>query len=125
FAGGHCGLREDALRPTRPDGNFPAGGHVAAADVSDAADRDRVVEETLGRFGRIDILVNNAGISGSAPLLELDVEAWRAVMETNVEALFFLAQAVLPTMREQGYGRIVNIASVYGTLALNSALYTR
>jgi NAD(P)-dependent dehydrogenase (short-subunit alcohol dehydrogenase family) len=117
------GRREDALRSTLADGRFPAGGHVVAADVGDAADRDRIVEESLERFGRIDILVNNAGISGSAPLLELDVEAWRAVMQTNVEALFFLAQAVLPTMREQGYGRIVNIASVYGTLALNSALY--
>ena len=72
--------------------------------------------ETLEHFGRIDILVNNAGVSGRAPLLDPRRGVWRRVMATNVEAMFFLSQAVLPTMREQRYGRIVNIGSVYGSL---------
>jgi NAD(P)-dependent dehydrogenase (short-subunit alcohol dehydrogenase family) len=81
------------------------------------------VNETLGRFGRIDILVNNAGVSGRAALLDYDVDDWRRVMATNVEACFFLAQRVLPAMRDRRYGRIVNIASVYGALGLNAGLY--
>jgi NAD(P)-dependent dehydrogenase (short-subunit alcohol dehydrogenase family) len=96
---------------------------VVAADVTDAADRERVVRETLARFGRVDALVNNAGVSGKAPLLDLDEPEWRRVLATNLDACFFLAQQVIPPMREAGYGRIVNIASVYGSHGLNAALY--
>jgi NAD(P)-dependent dehydrogenase (short-subunit alcohol dehydrogenase family) len=117
------GRRADALQATATDEEFPEGVLTVAADVASADDRARIVAETLERFGRIDILVNNAGVSGRSPLLTQDVESWRRVMETNVEAMFFLSQAVLPTMRDQGYGRIVNIGSVYGSLGLNSALY--
>jgi NAD(P)-dependent dehydrogenase (short-subunit alcohol dehydrogenase family) len=109
---------EDAAR-----GEFPGGVLTVSADTGDEADRSRIVQATLERFGRIDILVNNAGVSGRAPLLEYTLEDWRRVMATNLDALFFLSQAVLPTMREQGYGRIVNVGSVYGSLALNAQLY--
>ena len=94
-----------------------------SADITDAADRERIVAAALERFGRIDILVNNAGISSIAPLLDTTEEDWRRVMATNVDACFFMAQAVLPSMRAAGAGRIVNIGSVYGHLALNPALY--
>jgi len=104
-------------------GTFPAGVLVVEADTSDADDRTRIVAVTLERFGRIDILVNNAGVSGRGPLLEYGVDDWRRVFSINLEALFFLSQAVLPTMRRQGYGRIVNIGSVYGSLGLNADLY--
>jgi len=93
------------------------------ADVDRAADRRRIVEKALEAFGRIDILVNNAGISRPAPLLTYDLERWRAVLTTNLESCFFLAQAVLPVMQEQHFGRIVNVASVYGSLGLNASLY--
>jgi NAD(P)-dependent dehydrogenase (short-subunit alcohol dehydrogenase family) len=96
---------------------------LVPSDVALPDDRERIVGRTLDRFGRVDILVNNAGVSGQAPLLDYDVEDWRRVMQTNVEACFFLAQSVLPSMRDNHYGRIVNIASVYGTLGLNGALY--
>jgi NAD(P)-dependent dehydrogenase (short-subunit alcohol dehydrogenase family) len=92
-------------------------------DITDAADRDRVVADTTRTFGRVDILVNNAGISSIAPLLETGEDAWRKVMATNVDAAFFMAQRVLPLMRERRWGRIVNIGSVFGVLALNPALY--
>jgi NAD(P)-dependent dehydrogenase (short-subunit alcohol dehydrogenase family) len=92
-------------------------------DITEAADRDRVVAETARTFGRVDILVNNAGVSSIAPLLETGEDTWRKVMATNVDAAFFMAQRVLPSMRQRGWGRIVNIGSVFGVLALNPALY--
>ena len=116
------GRRPEPLAVTAA-GAFPAGVLTVPADTTDADDRTRIVEATLERFGRIDILVNNAGVSGRAPLLEYELDDWRRVMATNLDALFFLSQAVLPTMRAQGYGRIVNIGSVYGSLALNARLY--
>jgi len=94
-----------------------------SADITNAEDRGRAVKAALDQFGRIDILVNNAGVSSIAPLLSSTEEEWRRVMATNVDAAFFMAQAVVPSMREREWGRIVNIGSVYGVLALNPALY--
>jgi NAD(P)-dependent dehydrogenase (short-subunit alcohol dehydrogenase family) len=94
-----------------------------SADITDAAARIRAVKGAIDQFGRIDILVNNAGVSSIAPLLSSTEEEWRRVMATNVEAAFFMAQAVLPSMREREWGRIVNIGSVYGVLGLNPAYY--
>ena len=69
----------------------------------------------LARHGRIDILVNNAGITGgNAPTWELDPAVWRRVVEVNLIAPFLACRAVVPQMIAQGYGRIVNIASVAG-----------
>ncbi len=69
----------------------------------------------LARHGRIDILVNNAGITGgNAPTWALDPAVWRRVVEVNLIAPFLACRAVVPQMIEQGYGRIVNIASVAG-----------
>jgi NAD(P)-dependent dehydrogenase (short-subunit alcohol dehydrogenase family) len=124
-AGMRClavGRRQEPLEETAAT---DADGRIGtiAADVTVAADRDRVVAAALERHGRIDVLVNNAGVSGIAPLLELDEADWRRVMATNLDAAFFMAQAVLPAMRDRRWGRIVNIGSVYGTLALNPALY--
>jgi NAD(P)-dependent dehydrogenase (short-subunit alcohol dehydrogenase family) len=116
------GRRQERLDAVA-SGAFPAGVLAVRADTSSADDRNRIAEATLERFGRIDILVNNAGVSGRAPLLEYGIDDWRRVLATNLEALFFLSQAVLPTMREQAYGRIVNIGSVYGSLGLNADLY--
>ena len=94
-----------------------------AGDVTSAADRERIVAETLRTHERIDILVNNAGTSSIGPLLEIDEAAWRRVMGTNVDAAFFMSQGVLPAMRDRGFGRIINIGSVYGVLGLNPAFY--
>ena len=79
----------------------PKDNPIAAlsADITDGADRERAVKAALDRFGRIDILVNNAGVSSIAPLLSLTEAEWRRVMATNVDAMFFMAQALLPGMR--------------------------
>ena len=117
------GRRHEGLDGLAATGSFGSGCLVVPADVAEADDRGRIVQRTLERFGRIDALINNAGISHREPLLSHGVEGWQRVMATNLEACFFLAQAVLPTMREQHYGRIVNVGSVYGSLALNADLY--
>jgi len=117
------GRRNALLEETASAANLTGTTLLVPSDVALPEDRERIVQETLDRFGRIDILVNNAGVSGRAALLDYDVDDWRRVMRTNVEACFFLCQLVLPPMRERHYGRIVNITSVYGTLGLNAALY--
>ncbi len=74
----------------------------------------RSQQAVLDRFGRIDGLVNNAGIYSSLvpqPLEDIDVDEWRKVFDVNVLGMFLATRAVLPAMREQGSGRIVNIAS--------------
>jgi NAD(P)-dependent dehydrogenase (short-subunit alcohol dehydrogenase family) len=93
-----------------------AQGAVAAvsADVTSAEDRRSLLEAANASFGRVDILVNNAGRGDQAPLLDYSHEAWRDVLGVTLDAAFFMAQAVLPQMRDQGFGRIVNISSILG-----------
>ena len=90
----------------------PEGG--IRADVSSEDDVAAMVEETLGRHGRIDILVNNAGLYASLamrPFDEIPLDEWRQVMDVNVASMFLTCRAVVPAMREQGGGKIVNISS--------------
>ena len=96
-----------------------AGGRALAiaADITDAADRERLVSETLAAFGRIDALVNNAGYGQRGPIEMVPVEAIRENFETNLFSLIALTQRVIPIMRRQASGRIVNISSVAGRIA--------
>ena len=90
----------------------PEGG--IRADVSSEEDVAAMVEETLSRHGRIDILVNNAGLYASLamrPFDEIPLDEWRQVMDVNVASMFLTCRAVVPAMREQGGGKIVNISS--------------
>jgi NAD(P)-dependent dehydrogenase (short-subunit alcohol dehydrogenase family) len=96
---------------------------LVQSDVTVAADRAKIVSECLATFGRVDILVNNAGISFIAPLLAHEEKEWRQVMNTNLDSHFFMAKEVIPFMRDQHWGRIINIASIYGSLASNNDLY--
>jgi NAD(P)-dependent dehydrogenase (short-subunit alcohol dehydrogenase family) len=77
------------------------------------------VEAALERYGRIDILVNNAGVAFSAPAEDEDIERVRTLVETNLLAVFAMAQLVAPHMFEQGGGTIVNIASPSATTSLD------
>ena len=86
-----------------------------AADASDPAQVQHVVDETMQRLGRIDILINNAGATWGAPVEEYPLEAWDKVMNLNVRSLFLFAQAVgRAWMIPNKGGRIVNIASIAG-----------
>jgi NAD(P)-dependent dehydrogenase (short-subunit alcohol dehydrogenase family) len=96
---------------------------LVQGDVTVEADRSRMVKECIAHFGRVDILVNNAGISSLGPLLTHEEKEWREVMSTNLDSLFFMAKAAIPHMRDQNWGRIINIASVYSTLAMNNDYY--
>ena len=102
---------EDALRKLRH------GGAISTAIVELTLDADiaAATAQAVQAHGRIDILVNNAGITGgNAPTWELAPEVWRRVIEVNLIAPYLTCRAVVPQMVKQGYGRIVNIASVAG-----------
>jgi 3-oxoacyl-[acyl-carrier protein] reductase len=82
------------------------------ADVRNAADAARAVEETVQRFGGLDILVNNAGVGLFADVADMTDEEWQTVMETNVSGVFYCCRAAIPRMRERGGGWILNISSL-------------
>ena len=107
----------DAARLDQAVATLASRGQVSA-DRVELTEEDSVAAAaaaTLARHGRIDILVNNAGITGgNAPTWELDPAVWRRVVEVNLIAPFLACRAVVPQMIAQGYGRIVNIASVAG-----------
>lgn len=94
-------------------GELP-GSFVIAADVSRAADRERIVSETVEALGPPQILVNNAGIGNKVAVEDEDVETFREAMEVNVTALWHLSKLCAPQMRASGSGRIVNVASMFG-----------
>ena len=105
-------LAADGAEVVIADLNPPEGG--IRADVSSEEDVARMVDETVDRHGRIDILVNNAGLYASLvmrPFTEIPLDEWRQVMDVNVASMFLTCRAVVPVMREQGGGKIVNISS--------------
>lgn len=95
------------------------------ADVTSQADVAAMVDRTLAEFGHIDVLINNAGINIRGPIDELTYEEFRRVQQINVDGLWLCARAVIPHMKEAGYGRIVNLASTLGVVGLaNRTPYT-
>lgn len=81
-------------------------------DLTNREDRKNIVKIAIEVYGKIDILVNNAGTIRRAPLLEYTEEDWNAVMDINLNALYFLSQDVAKIMEEQGHGKIINVASM-------------
>jgi short-subunit dehydrogenase len=94
-----------------------SGTLVCAGDVTNAADREHFVAATRERWGRIDALVNNAGYGQRGPIECVPVESIRDNFETNFFSLIALTQLVIPILREQGGGRIINVGSVAGRIA--------
>jgi NAD(P)-dependent dehydrogenase (short-subunit alcohol dehydrogenase family) len=76
-----------------------------------AADVERVMETAVDAYGPIHILVNNAGVGGGGPIHSHDIETWDRVMAVNLRGPFLCARAVLPGMRRQGGGHIINVSS--------------
>jgi len=95
-------------------------------DVSDLAAVEKTRDETLKAFGKIDILVNNAGIAGvNKTVWETDLDEWRKVLRINLDGPFICCKAIAPAMIAQGYGRIVNIASIAGKEGNPNAALTK
>jgi 3-oxoacyl-[acyl-carrier protein] reductase len=89
--------------------------HTVAVDVADYGVVAAAARQTKAELRGVDILVNCAGITGAtAPVQDYPVESWLGVLNTNLNGTFFSCREVVPIMLEQGYGRIVNIASVAG-----------
>jgi NAD(P)-dependent dehydrogenase (short-subunit alcohol dehydrogenase family) len=84
------------------------------ADVRDASDAQRLVEETVRRFGGVDVLVNNAGVGRFANVADMTLEAWRQVVDTNLSGVFHCCRAAIPEMKRRGAGFIINISSLAG-----------
>lgn len=89
-------------------------GIAVQADVSQAADVERLVKTAAGAFGKVDILVNNAGITRDNLILRMKEADWDAVLDTNLKGMFLCTKAVSKGMLKQRSGAIVNISSVVG-----------
>src|SRR3990172_3521657 len=93
-----------------------AGGRaiVTQGDVRLPEDAERIVQETVGAFGKLDILVNNAGFNRDTLILRMSLEDWDEVMDLNLRAVFRVTKAALRPMMKNRWGRIINIGSVSG-----------
>ncbi|WP_050931850.1 SDR family NAD(P)-dependent oxidoreductase [Aestuariivita boseongensis] len=117
----------DALYQTQANLGPPALALVA--DVTDARACAKAVEDTVQAFGRIDVLINNAGLGMRAisetfntvptKFWEADASAWTRIIDTNVNGPFLMAQAVVPQMLAQGFGKIINISTSDITMIRN------
>jgi 3-hydroxybutyrate dehydrogenase len=119
-------LTADGARCVIADVNVEAAERVAAeipgavamrVDLMDSADCRRLVAATVDRFGRVDILVNNAGIQHIAPVHEFPDDRWNAIIQVTLTAAFLLTKAALPSMYASGWGRIVNMGSIFALVA--------
>jgi 3-oxoacyl-[acyl-carrier protein] reductase len=109
-----CARQADVLERTASEISAETGAVVlpVRADVSNAADIDRLVRTALDRLGAIDVLVTNTGGPPSAPFEQIDDEGWYAAIDSLLMSVVRLSRVVLPHMRARGGGRIINITSV-------------
>jgi len=87
---------------------------VLATDVTQRADLEQLVAAAVQRFGRLDVLVSNAGIARTGLMVDLDVDAWEAMINVNVRGVLHGIAAALPVFRRQGHGHLVTIVSTSG-----------
>jgi NAD(P)-dependent dehydrogenase (short-subunit alcohol dehydrogenase family) len=129
FARALAGAGADvALLGRRPEAAQSAAAAVAedsgqraiavAGDVTDPEQVRAAVERVVAELGRLDILINSAGVNVRRPSLEFTLEDWRQVLEINLTGAFLCSQAAAPAMIAAGWGRIVNISSMLGSVGL-------
>ena len=94
-------------------------------DVSKEDEIKSAVEDIINRFGRIDILLNNAGIAIGGGVETLTEEDWNKSMDTNVKGIYLMCKYVIPVMKKQNYGKIVNVSSINGLIADKADIFIR
>jgi 3-oxoacyl-[acyl-carrier protein] reductase len=110
-----CGRDPKALQAASAELHRRSGrAFTLTADVTRAADIDKLVSETQSELGPISILVNNAGVGLFGPLQDKSEADWDLVLNTNLKSVFLVSGAVIPSMMRQGFGDIVNISSLAG-----------
>jgi len=88
-------------------------------DVSRAGDAEKLIKQSLKKFGRVDILFNNAGIVAMGALHETPEEEWDKIINVNLKGVFLCSKAVIPQMLKQGKGKIVNTSSIAGLIGFD------
>lgn len=111
-----CSRKQEACEETAAQlrSAYDVNVLALACDVTDAASVRQAVEHTIEAFGQLDILVNNSGVSWGASFLEMPLEAWNKVVDTNMTGSFLMSQAAATVMQKQQRGVILNIASIAG-----------
>lgn len=102
--------REEALRDWQSETNGETA--ILSCDLSDPADMADVAQRAEKPFGAPDILINAAGVNTRQAADDVTLEGWQTTLDLNLSAPFFLAKALVPAMREKGWGRIINFASL-------------
>ncbi len=114
-----CGRNESDLdRVSGAIGNLGRSATGFFLDVTSKESISEGVDQILKQFGKIDILVNNAGVNYRVPVLEFPEDMWDLILSTNLKGYFLVAQAVVPQMLDRGYGKVINMGSILGTVAL-------
>jgi len=113
--------RAETLSQELGRNTYPAPGDIRSAPVV-----RELVADVVQRFGRLDILVNNAAIASATRIEQLSEDEWRSTIDTNLTAAFLCIQAVVPAMKSQSHGRIINVSSLAGrsVSTLGGAHYT-
>jgi len=109
---------DDAAKETADEiiEKYHAEVEIVKTDVSKENEVIEMIQKTKDRFGSVDILVNNAGVHKDSAVWKMDSDVWNEVVSTNLTGVFLCTKHVVPTMREKGWGRIVNISSVVGQI---------
>ncbi|HZP80496.1 MAG TPA: glucose 1-dehydrogenase [Chthonomonadaceae bacterium] len=115
-----CSRQQDEITRAAAEIAAETGQRVqgVVADMTQRADIEALVGATLSAFGKIDILINNAGAGLRRPLLEMSDEDWEGILSVCLTGPMRMARAVAPQMIQAGYGRIINISSSLGSIAL-------
>ncbi|MBC3880338.1 3-hydroxybutyrate dehydrogenase [Undibacterium sp. LX40W] len=99
------------------ENEFTVKTSYSGADMSKAAEIEAMMQQAASEFGGVDILVNNAGIQYVSSIEDFPVEKWDAIIAINLTSAFHTTRLALPYMRQQNWGRIINLASVHGLVA--------
>jgi 3-hydroxybutyrate dehydrogenase len=109
---GEIGRTREAI-----EAEFGVRASYSPADMTRPKSIAEMIAATVAQFGRLDILVNNAGIQHVAPLDQFPVEKWDQILAINLSSAFHTTRLALPAMRQNGFGRVINVASTHGLVA--------